>query len=125
MTVIILSIITVLLLAIIAFLCWKLYVALTIIAVFESDLSDNINVLDNVEQAIEGVIQIKMFFESKEIQMLVKEVMDNVKLAKLQVGKVSKRFTDRSKNKYYLIEEVYDEPQINNEDFEVIPVNKG
>ena len=125
MTVIILSIIIALLLGIVVFLCWKLYVALTIIAVFETDLADNITALDNVERSMEGIIQLKMFFDSKDIQILIKEVMDSIKLARLQVGKTSKRFTDRSKNKYYLIEEVNESEQYNNDDVQVVPVNKG
>lgn len=122
MTVIILSLIIAVLLAIVIFLCWKLYVTLSIIAVFEVDLSENISALDNVENSLEGIIQLKMFFDSKDIQILIKEVMDSIKLAKLQVGKISKKFTDRSKNKYYLIEEVNE--NINEEDIQVVPTNK-
>lgn len=125
MTTIILSAIIGLLLGIIGFLCWKLYVTLTIIAVFETDLADNITALDNVEHSMEGIIQLRMFFDSKDIQILIKEVMDNIKLARLQVGKTSKRFTDRSKNKYYLIEEINAaEPNDNNDDIQIVPVNR-
>lgn len=126
MIVIILSLVIALLLAGIGFLCWKLYVALSIIAVFEIDLADNITALDNVEQSLEGIIQLRMFFDSKDIQSLIKEVMDNIKLARLQVGKTSKKFTDRSKNKYYLIEEIGgSEVNNNDDDIQIVPVNNN
>lgn len=121
MTVFTLSFIIVLLLGLVGFLSWKLYVAISIIAVFESDISDNISALDDVEKSIDHLVQIRMFFDSNDIQILVKEVMDSIKLAKLQIGSISKRFTDRSKNKYYLVEETYKEGQI--DDFEVVPTN--
>lgn len=124
MTVIILSIIIALLVAIVIFLCWKLYVTLSIIAVFETDLADNINSLDDVERSLAGIIELRMFFDSKDIQILIKEVMDSIKLARLQVGKTSKRFTDRSKNKYYLIEEINVAESNDNDDVQVVPVNK-
>ena len=53
-----------------------------------------------------------MFFDDKEIQMLVKDATDSIKLAKLQIGKISKRFTDRSKQRYYLIEDINEYEQI-------------
>jgi hypothetical protein len=70
-----------------------------------------------------------MFFDHKEIQPIVQEVIDRVKLAKLQVGDMSKRFTDRSKRKYYLIEDgeednIIEEPfnDLNSEPM-IVPTN--
>lgn len=125
MLVYILSFIILLLVGLLGFLCWKIYVLLELMAVFENDLSDNIAALDNVDNSLEGIIQLKMFFDSKDIQILLKEVMDNIKLAKLQVGKTSKRFTDRSKHKYYLIEEVNEFEETSQETSDLfVPVNK-
>jgi hypothetical protein len=95
-----------LLLVAIGYLCWKLYVFASIIMAYEQDLSDSISAVDNVEKSLDGIIALKMFFDSKDIQILIKDAMDSIKLAKLQIGKISKRFTDRSKHKYYLVEEV-------------------
>jgi hypothetical protein len=46
-----------------------------------------------------------MFFEDIEIKRVVSEVMETVRMAKFSVNKMSKRFTDRSKQKYIIIEE--------------------
>lgn len=101
-----LSFIILLLSGLLFFICLRFYQVLKIIAVFEDDLSDNIQALDNVEKSLDGIINLQMFFDSTDIQYLVREALDRIKLAKLHVGTMSKRFTDRSKQKYYFIEEV-------------------
>ena len=91
-----------------ATLGFYMYKFIKIIMVFEDDISDVIESLDQVDQSLKGVIYLKLFFDDKEVQILVKEVMDSVKMARFNVNLMSKRFTDRSKRKYILVEDVRD-----------------
>jgi hypothetical protein len=82
---------------------YYLYKFIKIIMLFEDDISDVISSLDDVDGSMNNVLTLKMFFEDIEIKRVVSEVMETVRMAKFNVNKMSKRFTDHSKQKYIRI----------------------
>lgn len=84
---------------------YYLYKFAMIIMVFEDDITDVLSSLDEVDSALKGVDQLKMFFDDLELKRVVSNVMESVKMSRYNVNKMSKRFTDRSKRKYILIED--------------------
>jgi hypothetical protein len=83
-----------------------LYKFATIIMVFEDDITDVLSSLDDVNNSIKGVEQLKMFFDDLELKAIVSEVMESVKMSRHSVNEMSKRFTARSKRKYILLEDI-------------------
>ena len=84
---------------------YYLYRFAMIILVFEDDITDVLSSLDEVDGALKNMDQLKMYFDDLELRSLAKGVMDSVKMSRYNVNKMSKRFTDRSKRKYILIED--------------------
>lgn len=76
-----------------------------IIMILEDDFSQVIDSLNNVENSVNGVLEMKMFFDTPEVQHLVRGVMDSVRMAKFDLNTMIKKFVDRSKQKYIIIEE--------------------
>lgn len=97
------------LLGLIGFLTRKLYIFATIIMAFEDDLSESIETFENAKESLNGIIELKMFFDNNEIQLLISRALESIKLAERQIGKTVKKFTDRSKKKFYIIEEIDEE----------------
>jgi hypothetical protein len=95
----VIALLTVLLLAALFFL-WKFS---KIIMVFEDDLSEATNSLNEVEDALKAVLEMQMFFDSPEIKQAVQGVLENVKLCRLTIAKVVQRFTARSKRQYVTV----------------------
>lgn len=85
---------------------YYLYKFARIILLFEEDISKTIESLEDVEESMAGVIELKMFFDDEKIKMFVGQVMDNVKLAKAAVNVQAKKLIEKSKQKYIIIEEV-------------------
>lgn len=88
---------------------YYLYRFARVIMLFEDDISDVLSALDDVDMAIKNIVGVRMYFDSEEIKRLISDVMETVKMARFSVNKMSKRFTERSKQKYILIEEVSEE----------------
>ena len=82
-----------------------------IILLFEEDIANTLDSLEDVERAMAGVIEMKMFFDDIKIKEIVKNVMDEVKMAKHSVNIQAKALIDRSKQKYIIIEEIEAPPE--------------
>jgi len=100
-----------------------LYKFATIIMVFEDDITEVLSSLDEVDAAIKNVNQLKMFFDDLELKGIVAEVMEAVKMSRFSVNKMSKRFTDRSKRKYILLEDIQNNI-VNNNNSELLQNNQ-
>lgn len=99
-----------------AFFLWKFA---KIIMIFEDDLAEAIEGMNDVEDAINNVLEMQMFFDSPEVKQAVQGVLEQVRLCRLTIQKVISRFTERSKRQYLTIwEEAEDEPE---DDFDDIP----
>lgn len=84
------------------FYLWKFA---KIIMVFEDDISDTLDALGSVENAIIGILQMQLFFESPEVKKAVQNVLDEVKICRSVVNQMIQKFTARSKQKYVLVRE--------------------
>lgn len=76
-----------------------------IIMILEDDFSDAIDSLTEVENTIEKVLGMNMFFESKEVKIAVSEVLAEIKQGKLAVNRLIQKFVNRSKQKYVVVRE--------------------
>jgi len=74
-----------------------------IILSFEDTLEETNDAIDNLEESVEGLTQVKMFFESKEIHAAMKVVVDNIKLARMSLMKTTEALTRFSKQKYTMV----------------------
>ena len=91
---------------------WYLFKFIKIIMTFEDDLADAQEALKTVETALGKLEEIKMFYEDDTIKDFVSEVLDYVKIARHYVNWMSKRFTDRSKQRYVTVEPTEEEVQL-------------
>jgi len=99
------GIISFILLALLIVAIWFLWKFVRIILVFEDDLSDAIESLQEVERSMVNVLELKLFFDDEQIRNLVGEIMDSVKMAQFNINQMIKKFTQRSKRKYIIIME--------------------
>ena len=81
-----------------------------IIMIIEDDFSDAVEALDDTEKALEKILGMRLFFDSKEVQMVVQEAMTEVKNNKMSINRVALKFVERSKQKYTVV--VEEEPDI-------------
>jgi hypothetical protein len=81
-----------------------------IIMIIEDDFSDAIEALEDTEKTLEKILGMRLFFDSKEVQLVVQEAMSEVKNSKMSINRVALKFVDRSKQKYTVI--VEEEPDI-------------
>ncbi|NBP56841.1 hypothetical protein EBU71_10005 [bacterium] len=81
-----------------------------IIMIIEDDFSDAIEALEDTEKTLEKILGMRLFFDSKEVQLVVKEAMAEVKNNKMSINRVALKFVERSKQKYTVI--VEEEPDI-------------
>ncbi len=81
-----------------------------IIMIIEDDFSDAIEALEDTEKTLEKILGMRLFFDSKEVQIVVQEAMAEVKKSKMSVNRVALKFVERSKQKYTVV--VEEEPDI-------------
>lgn len=101
--VIFLFITTILLLGLLITASFYLWKFAKIIMIFEDDLSEAINSLNEVEDSINKVLSMQMFFDSPEVKQAVQKVLEQIKLCRLSMQKVVQRFTARSKQQYVTV----------------------
>lgn len=85
-----------------------------IIISIEDALSDAILTLQTTESSLKSLSEKQLFFESKEIQQMVKESMDELSMSKLAIAQVISNFTNFSKQKY-IITRINDDIDLNSE----------
>lgn len=76
-----------------------------IIMVFEDDISDTINALNDVEDTISNVLKMQIFYDSPDVRKEVDKILEEVKVCRLSVNGLIERFTARSKQQYYFLEQ--------------------
>ena len=81
-----------------------------IIMIIEDDFSDAVEALEDTEKTLEKILGMRLFFDSKEVQIVVQEAMAEVKRSKMSVNRVALKFVERSKQKYTVV--VEEEPDI-------------
>jgi hypothetical protein len=114
---ILLTISTVVLALLLFVMCFFLWKFAKIIMIFEDDLSETIESLNEVEDAINGVLEMQMFFDSPEVKKAVQGVLEQVRLCRITIQSVVQRFTARSKREYVTIWDKTPEPESLPEDY--------
>jgi len=102
---IIFIVLSVLLLAALCVAGFYLFRFAKIIMVLEDDFSDAIESLNDVEATLEKILGMRLFFDSKEVQLVVQEALAEVKTSRLSVNRLIQRFLERSKQKYTVLME--------------------
>jgi hypothetical protein len=77
-----------------------------IIMIFEDDLSDAIQALISSHNTMENLLKMPLFFDSKEVKEATQEALRDVKLAKMAITGLIRKFTERSKQKYVTVKVV-------------------
>ena len=75
----------------------------SIIMVLENDLGQATQALEEVAESMQQIIDMKLYFDTPEVQELVSHVMDSVRMAQFSVNKMIGNFTDRSKQKFIMV----------------------
>lgn len=90
---------------------WFLYKFASVIMILEDDFSDAIDAMADVEKGLEKILSMQLFFDSKEVKMVVQEALTEVKSSRIVVNRLIAKFVERSKQKYEVImeEEPYEE----------------
>jgi len=81
-----------------------------IILILEDDFSDAIEAFVNTEEQLSKISEMKLFFDSKDIQAVVHQVMNDVRENKTIINRMAMRFVERSKQKYVTV--IEEEPTI-------------
>lgn len=76
-----------------------------IILLLEDDFSDAIEGLSAVEEALEKILKMQLFFDSKEVKLAVQEALSEVKSGRMTVNRLVQKLVERSKNKYTVVVE--------------------
>lgn len=71
-----------------------------VILILQDDFSETTEALQDAEQAISDCLATPMFFDSPQVQQATMNALEGVKAAKVAVGKMVAKFTQRSKQKY-------------------------
>lgn len=95
----------VVLILLLTLMCIKYLQLAKVIMVVEDELSQAIDAFENVEDSLEGFLQLKLFFDNQELQAAVKEAKDDVTAAKVSVSRLISRFVEFSREKF-VVEEV-------------------
>ena len=97
--------------------CYYLIKFARIIFSIEDHLQDVLKTLSEVDVSLNGLLTMKLFFDSKEVKYAVDEALSSVKLSKIAMVQLINDFTRFSKEKYITVrsndedEEEQDEEQ--------------
>ena len=74
-----------------------------IIMILEDDFSDAIDSLSTVEESLDKILKMQLFFDSKEVKLVVQEAMSEVKASRVAVNRLVQKFVERSNQKFVVI----------------------
>lgn len=92
-----------LLLAIIGITGYFLIKFARIIFSIEDQLENALEALNGVDDSLEDLLKMKLFFDSKEVKRAVDEALAGVKYSKMAVNALINDFTRLSKEKYIIV----------------------
>jgi hypothetical protein len=98
------TIITVLV-SLLGILGWQTWKLARIVLIFEDDLNNAIEALGEAKESLGAVAEMKLFFDSDEIQHVVSEAMESLRMAEFKLNQTIQAFVDRSKQKYIIVVE--------------------
>lgn len=80
-----------------------------IILIIEDDLSETIDSLEKCKEVFERILGMKLFFDSPEIRPILSEAIEDIKICRFSVQKIITKFVEKSKQKYFEIDEDEDQ----------------
>jgi len=83
--------------------CYYLIKFARIIFSIEDHLQDVLKTLSEVDVSLNGLLTMKLFFDSKEVKYTVDEALSSVKLSKIAMVQLINDFTRFSKEKYITV----------------------
>jgi len=98
---------------------WKF---VKIVMIFEDDLSAAIDALNSVEDTIDSILNMQLFFDSPEVRQVAQGILEEIRLCRAAIGKIVQRFTARSKQQFVTI---WDEPEIEVQERRSVPMLPG
>jgi hypothetical protein len=123
MTTVILYVVIAVLVGLVGFLGNQLYKFAKIIMVFEDNLSSVIQSISEAENSLETILELKLFFDSPEIQEIITQTKETVRYSKIKINAEAAKFLELSNNKYvsYVeedaeVENELSEPKLSEED---------
>jgi len=87
-----------------------LYRMVRIIMILEDDFADAIDSLEKLQQSTDSLLKMQMFFDSKEVKASVNDMLEDLKMARIDLNAIIRKFIDRSRNKYVM--EIVEEEDI-------------
>lgn len=84
------------------YVTYKAYHWAKIVMIVEDDLSDAIQTLNDTEETMNRLLTMQLFFDSPEVKRVVEACLAEVKMAKFEVNKVTRKFVEKSKQKYVI-----------------------
>jgi hypothetical protein len=79
-----------------------LYRMVRIIMILEDDFSDAIDSLDRLKESTDSLLKMQMFFDNKEVKASVNGMLEDLKMARMDLNAIIRKFIDRSRNKYVM-----------------------
>lgn len=96
----ILSLVIVLLMVALGVSLWKSYQWASAIFIIEDDLEHASETLSSAENTLNKILTMQLFFDSPEVKEVVSSAMNEIKVCKFEVNKLSLTFTERSKQRF-------------------------
>lgn len=62
-----------------------------------------LDTLSGVDEALDGLLNMKLFFDSKEVKLAVDQALNGTKLSRMAVQQLINDFTRLSKEKYLMV----------------------
>lgn len=106
--VVFLSLFIVVLLIGLGVLGWKAYQWARAVFILEDDLEEAAETLAEAEKMLNQLATMQLFFDSPEVKEVVGQCMDEVKVCKFAINKLSLKFTERSKNRFTYVQDETD-----------------
>jgi len=102
-----------LLLLAVFFLGKQLYKFAKIIMIFEDNISNVLDSVNEAEKSLDEILELKLFFDSPEIQQIITNTRETIKYSKIKINNAAARFVELSNNKYVsYIEDAVPEDEI-------------
>lgn len=90
-----------------------LYRLVRIIMILEDDFAESLESLDRLQTAVDNVLKMQLFFDSKEVKNSVNNLLEELNAARMDINAMIRKFVDRSKNKYIIeVEEEDDDIRV-------------
>ena len=103
---------------------WKAYQWASAVFILEDDLEEAAETLAEAEKMLNQLATMPLFFDSPEVKEIVGKCMEEVKVCKFAINKLSLKFTERSKNRFTYVQDETDPEENAREEASAIMARK-